>query len=251
MRVFTGILGSVFGVVIGVVLALFAAVMLARNEPFGVIFIAMLMVPVGLVFGGIIGALAGLQVLPRLRDQQGGQLRPKKALMTLGVVLSGTITLIGVLAWTLRMGTTPPSDQKLLSNFHRHEATFNQLIEMLKTDGDLIRVDEDWTNPEHPETIGVSPARVTEYRQLLRQARVPRGFQSEPFMYEVDFFYWTIGSAISSDLTKGYAYRKSPPIETLSSLDGFRPEPRNADETIKVYKHIHGNWYLFCWYIPG
>jgi hypothetical protein len=60
-----------------------------------------------------------------------------------------------------------------------------------------------------------------------------------------------IGSAISSDTIKGYAYRTRPPMEVLNSLDGFRPNPKDADDTIKVYRHIRGNWYLFFEYIPG
>ena len=80
---------------------------------------------------------------------------------------------------------------------------------------------------------------------------MPRGFRSEAFSYEVDFYYWIIGSAISSDTAKGYAYSKRPPAETLSSLDGYRPDPNKADDTIKVYRHIRGNWYLFYEYIPG
>jgi hypothetical protein len=203
------------------------------------------------MLGGTIGAIIGLLVSPHLRERESKRIRWKRIAFSLAVASSAVLILIGGLFWIVRVGTTPPSDRKLLSNFDKHEATFNKLIEMLKTDGDLIRVDEDWTNPEHPDTVGISPARIVEYRHLLRQARVPRGFQSESFMYEVDFLYWTIGSAISSDTSKGYAYRKHPPMETLSSLDGFRPDPKNADNTLKVYRHIRGNWYLFYEYIPG
>ena len=122
---------------------------------------------------------------------------------------------------------------------------------MIKTDGDLVRLDEDWTDPKNPEAIGISPARISIYRRLLRDARVPRGFQSEGLMDEVDFFYWMIGSAVSRDTSKGYAYLTRPPGETLNSLDAYRPDLRNADDTVKVYRHIHGNWYLFYEYIPG
>ena len=59
-----------------------------------------------------------------------------------------------------------------------------------------------------------------------------------------------IGSAISSDIAKGYAYLTVAPIEVLVSLDGYRPEP-GRDEVIRVYRHIRGNWYLFYEYIPG
>ena len=247
MRVF----GGVFGIVIGVVIALLAAIVFTRNEPFGVMFLGILIAPLGLIFGGTMGVLAGLQLLPHLRDRGSGQVRTKKVLLAGGIVISGTLVLIALLIWTLRIGGTPPSDQKLLSNFDKHEAIFNKLIDMIKTDSDLIRVDEDWTDPKDPETIGVSPARISTYRQMLRAAQVPRGFRSEPFAYQVDFFYWMIGSAVSSDTTKGYAYRAHPPTETLSSLDGYRPDPKDADEVIKVYRHIRGNWYLFYEYIPG
>jgi len=251
MRVLAVIFGGVFGIVIGVAIALLAVIVLTHNEPFGVILLGILIAPLGLIFGGTIGVLASLQLLPHLRDRGSGQVRTKKALLAGGVLISGTLILIALLVWTLRIGTTPPSDQKLLLNFDKHEATFNKLIEMIKTDSDLIRVDEDWTDPKDPKTIGVSRARIISYRQMLREARVPRGFRSESFVYDVDFFYWMIGSAVSSDITKGYAYRASAPIETLGSLDGYQPDPKNSDDPIKVYRHIRGNWYLFYEYIPG
>jgi len=250
VRVLAAIFGGVFGIIIGVMIALFATVMLTHNEPFGVIFIGMLIAPLGLVFGGAMGALAGLQLLPHLRDQASGRVRTKKVTLAAGIVISGTIILIGLLVWTVRIGSTPPSDQKLLSNFDKHEAIFNKLIDMINIDRDLIRVDEDWTDPKNPETIGVSASRISIYRRLLKDARVPRGFQSRGLMVEVDFFYWMIGSAISSDISKGYAYLTVPPLEVLVSLDGYRPEP-GRDEVIRVYRHIRGNWYLFYEYIPG
>lgn len=250
MRVLTGIVGGVLGTVIGVVIALLAATVITHHDPFGMIFIGMCMAPVGLAFGGTIGALAGLRLLPRLRDTQGSErVRPEKVLLAVGIVISGAIILIGLLVWTVRSGVMPPSDQKLLSNFDKHEAAFNKLIEMLKADDGLIRVDEDWTDPEHPETVGVSQARISTYRKTLRDARVPRGFRSEGLMYEVDFFYWMIGAAITSDTGKGYAYRTRPPIHLLNSLDGYQPPDR--DDAVRVYRHIRGNWYLFYEYIPG
>src|SRR5256885_8308584 len=70
----------------------------------------------------------------------------------------------------------PPSDRELLGNFERHETTLNQVVQMVKADKQLMRVDTDWTNPKDPQAIGVSSDRIEEYRVLLREAHVPRGF---------------------------------------------------------------------------
>jgi hypothetical protein len=249
MRFLVVAAGTLFGMVAGLAIPFLAAVVLTRNDLFGVMFIGLWLSPVGLIFGGTIGAIIGLRLSPHLRERETKRIRWKRILFSLAVASSAVIILIGVLSWIVRIGMTPPSDQKLLANFEDHEAAFNELIEMLKADQDLIRVDEDWTNPENPEIIGISAGRIGTYRRLLREPRVPRGFRSEGFMYEVDFFYWMIGAAITSDTSKGYAYRTGPPIYLLNSLDGYQPPDR--DETVRVYRHICGNWYLFYEYIPG
>jgi hypothetical protein len=123
MRILTAVVGGVFGIVIGVVIALFATIMLTHNEPFGVIFIGMLIAPLGLIFGGSMGVLTGLRLLPHLRDGRSGRVRTKKVLLAGGIVISETLMLIALLIWTLSIGSSPPSDQKLLSNFDKNEAT--------------------------------------------------------------------------------------------------------------------------------
>jgi MFS family permease len=251
MRIFAVLVGMLFGTVAGMAIVLLVAVVLTRNDLWSTMWTGLWFSPIGLICGGAVGGIVGLGLSTQFRERETKRIRWKRIVFSLAVATSALVIMIGALLSIVRYGLTPPSDEKLLANFELHEATFNELIEMLKADQDLIRVDENWTHPEHPETIGVSQARVSAYRKMLREARVPRGFQSEPFMYEIDFLYWIIGSAISSDTTKGYAYRKNPPIEILSSLDGHPLDPKNSDETVKVYRHIRGNWYLFYEYIPG
>lgn len=53
MRVLAAFIGVVLEVVTGVVIALLAAVVLTRNDPFGVTFIDLLLSPVGGVMSGI------------------------------------------------------------------------------------------------------------------------------------------------------------------------------------------------------
>ena len=252
MRVAAGLVGAVLGSIFGVVIGLLVAIVTTHNDPLGILFIGIGTMLAGVLFGSIGGAIAGLRLFYRSGDPtERGRTRTKRVVLLSTAVISSAAILIVLLVWIIRIGMTPPSDQRLMSNFDKHEATFSKLIEMLKTERDLIRVDQDWTEPKDPKTIGVSPARITTYRELLREARVPRGLHSEPFRYEVDFFYWTIGSAISSVTTKGYAYRTRPPIEVLNTLDGFRPDPKDADDAVKVYRHIRGNWYLFYEYVLG
>src|SRR5947209_1854331 len=92
----------------------------------------------------------------------------------------------------------PPSDRELLGNFERHETILNQVIQMLKADKKLIRVDTDWTSPKDPQIIGISSDRIEEYRRLLREAHVPRGFLRRGGADGIEFTYWIIGYAISS-----------------------------------------------------
>ena len=252
MRVVAGLVGAVLGSILGVVAGLLVAIVTTPNDLLGIFFIGLGTIPGSVLFGSIVGAVAGLRLFFRSGDAtERGRIRTKRLILLSTVVVSNAAILMVLLVWIIRIGMTPPSDQRLLSNFDKHEATFNKLMEMLKTDRDLIRVDQDWTEPKNPETIGVSPARITRYREMLKEARVPRGLHSEPFTHEVDFFYWMIGSAISSDTTKGYAYRTRPPMEVLNTLDGFHSYPKNADEAVKVYRHVRGNWYLFYEYVPG
>lgn len=251
MRVLVVAAGALLGTATGVTIVFLVAVVLTGNDLWSVMWTGLWLSPVGLIFGCTIGAVIGLRVSPHFREHETKRIRWKRILFSLGVASSGILILICVLFWIVRIGMTPPSDQRLLANFDRHEATFNALIEMLKADEGLVRVDEDWTDPKNPETIGVSATRISIYRRMLKDAHVPRGFQSGVLMDEVDFFYWMIGSAISSDTTTGYAYRTHPPTEMRSSLDGYRPDRKNADDRVKVYRHIRGNWYLFYEYIPG
>jgi len=251
MRALAIVVGAILGAPLGLVVALLVILLISGNNFFAAAFMSVYGAPIGALLGFIAGGISAPRVLNYIRaNDQAGRIRAKRLVSVIGGVVATTAAVVGLLALMLRVDNTPPSDRELLSNFDRHEKTFNQLIEMVKADKELTRVDTDWTNPREPETIGVTAYRITAYRRMLADARVPRGFQTQGFLIEVDFFYWMIGSAISSDITKGYAYIEGPAFNVVDSLDGYKPKPR-ADDVIKVYRHIRGNWYLFYEYIPG
>src|SRR5262245_50429304 len=69
-----------------------------------------------------------------------------------------------------------PTDDALLRNFTKHEADFERLLTMIRADKKLERVDDTWTRPEDPATIGVTPERIRSYRRLFSTLGIPRGF---------------------------------------------------------------------------
>ena len=246
MRILFAVLGAIAGAIVGLVFGLFIATVCGGDNDLGVAFLAFYCVPLGSLIGVMLGIVGDLFLSQYLRNTD---LTRRKTVLT--SIIIGLPAIVVAMLWTVNVRSRPPSDQTLLANFDRHEAMFNNLIEMINVDKSLTRVDVDWTEPSNPETIRVSPTRISTYRRILSEACVPRGFQSRGFMFEVDFYYWGIGSAISSDTTKGYAYMQIPPIKLRDSLDGYQPHPKDGDTPVRAYRHIRGNWYLFYEYIPG
>jgi hypothetical protein len=111
---------------------------------------------------------------------------------------------------------------------------------MVLTDKGLERVDEDWTSPENPQTLGISNQRIDEYRKLFRKVGVPRGFSAYGERNIIEFISSAQGLGISGS-SKSYVYAKAPPNNQQENLDEYR---KNGEATYPVYKHIEGNWYL-------
>ncbi len=137
MRVVAGLIGAVLGTIIGVVIGLLAAIVTTHNDLFGIFFIGICTVPAGALPGSILGAVAGLRLLYVSGEtKERRRIGPKQVLLVSTAVIGSAAIPMVVLVWIIRIGMTPPSDQSLLSNFDKHEATFNALIDMLETDGD-------------------------------------------------------------------------------------------------------------------
>ena len=85
------------------------------------------------------------------------------AALFIGRVVAG----IGFVAWVALLSSiwtsadTPhKSDQELIANFKTNEAEFNQLLQMVMADKRLHRVDDNWTDPSDPKTIGIPDERI-------------------------------------------------------------------------------------------
>lgn len=204
--------------------------------------------PITLLIGAMTGLLLALRIVAYWQQYDpDGFLRPRKIRLAVGVLV-GIPALVTAMMWYTDRLTGPPSDREMLTHFQRHRATFDHLAGMVQADKRLKRVDYNWTDPADPRQVGVSPARISEYRRLLDSAGVHRGFEVWDRSEGVKFLYWGQGSAISSDTDKGFAYLTKPPKRTLASLDACGPDKKNG---VLAYRHIEGNWYLFYEDQPG
>lgn len=134
-----------------------------------------------------------------------------------------------------------PSDADLLKNFTRNEAGFERLLTMIRADKSLQRVDDTWTRPEDPSSVGIGPDRIQAYRSLFATLGIPRGFYAWHDPENFTFLASTSGIGVSGS-AKGYAYLSRRPDLVVPSLDGYQ-SPDGGSFT--AYRHIKGNWYLY------
>ena len=198
-------------------------------------------------FGAVVGVFAALRAF---RYLQCGSMGWRPIAKRVGILSAIAFSVPGI-AWfseyAFETSRTPPSDAEMLSSFNRNESTLDRMVEMAKEDSKLSRVDKDWTNPTDPGSISVPSSRIQSYRQLCSEAAVPRGFESDFEHGKINFIYWCVGSAVTDDVTKGFAYLSKPPSETVAKLDGLES---TTIERATFFRHIRGNWYLYLELIP-
>lgn len=162
--------------------------------------------------------------------------------------LASLIPCVAIIATVLALSgcsnDTHPTDAVMLKNFAKHEAEFEELLAMLRADRKLERVDDNWTRPTDPSTIGVAPERIAEYRQRFAALGIPRGFDAfhdpERFTFIATAFGLSVGGS-----SKGYAYLDPTPDLIVEDLDHYHSDDGRS---FTAYRRIHGNWYLFFEY---
>lgn len=157
----------------------------------------------------------------------------------LAVVAIGVVAWGALMSWILTSGDIPhKSDEELIANFKAHEAQFNQLLEMVLADKALRRVDDDWTDPKDPQTIGISPERIAAYRRIFRTLDIPRGVSS--YQGVVEFISSSQGLAVGGS-SKCYTRLEKPPSNMVDNIETYRSRP---GASYPVFRHVQGNWYL-------
>lgn len=138
-------------------------------------------------------------------------------------------------------GEAHRSDAALREHFLRHEKAFRELLAMIRSDSKLVRVDQDWTEPSDPASVGVSPERLADYRRRLKSLGIERGFRSTGEGRQVLFIVSAVGLGISGS-GKGYAWIEGVPQTLVENLDTYR-DP--GDHSFVAYRPLKGDWYLF------
>jgi hypothetical protein len=240
-------IGAVIGAAFGLVTCYALLPVLCGGNMLAAGFLFLPGAPVSLIVGGVAGAISATRVAKRLGDIPATTDKRRSQRIVVLSLLLGIPSAFFAIVWIGRIAMEPPSDAAMLRHFEHNEVTFAALAQMATADKGLDRVDRDWTMPADTSRVGVSTGRLEVYRRLLNQAGTPRGFQIARDHEGFNFFFWLMGSAISDDKDKGFAYRTTPPPNTVQSLDGIRASSR---EPFIAYRHIHGNWYLFYEFIP-
>lgn len=240
------IIGAVIGAAFGIVSCFELLPVLCGGNMLAAGFLFLPGAAVSLTAGSFAGAMTATRVAKHLGEPATAAQRRSRRILVMSLLLGIPSAFVAVV-WIGAKAMEPPSDAAMLRHFEHHETTFAALAEMATADKGLDRVDENWTMPADTNSVGVSTERLEAYRRLLSQAGTPRGFQVSKAHDGFDFFFWLMGSAISDDTDKGFAYRSTPPPSTVQTLDGIRA---NSREPFIAYRHIHGNWYLFYEFIP-
>ena len=132
-------------------------------------------------------------------------------------------------------------DAWMIANFQKHKSDFERLRQMILEDKGLNRVDDNWTDPQEPLTIGIKSERIARYRRIFQQLGIPRGFSATAERDKIEFITTTQGWLAGGSL-KSYMYLKTPPDEVLDDLDKLTFQERPVGTG---YRHIEGNWYLY------
>jgi hypothetical protein len=134
------------------------------------------------------------------------------------------------------------SDAELIAHFQKNREKIEQLLQMVKAEQNLERVDNDWTLPKTPEDAGVSAGRIYQYRRIFKELEIPRGFYAYHKPQIFVFISSSQGLAVGGS-SKSYVWQKIPPENLVEDIDKYQNGELNY-KGYPVYRRIEGNWYL-------
>jgi hypothetical protein len=172
----------------------------------------------------------------------------KRVAIILAKIFAGFIVVVIAGLFALRYSLAPPSEAKLLENFHAHRPAFEQLREMLQEDKQISRLGE-WGVHVYPGGISKPPEgnfpveRFQRYLSLLKQAHAIGVSGDDSPHPNLSVGVWRAGFAgesvhIAFSWTEDQVRRQVPSFQ-----DYLRTHEAPAGKGW-VCSHVDGNWYL-------
>ena len=139
----------------------------------------------------------------------------------------------------------------MLKTFHQHRSELERLVEMFRHDKGLGRVGRNFTRPADPGRVGVSAARIAEYRRLCDAIGAPNcieGYDSafdstfpeekNPILIHVSAKGFALPGSGSG---KGFVYSMNPDAGFIVVGDLDAVVPNGEGDWLR---RIEGPWYL-------
>jgi hypothetical protein len=198
------------------------------------------------IFAWVVALLDDLKI--RISPKKSNSFTPKQVLLVVGGIVFGVIGIFVLWAAFIIFAFAIadndcyyPSDQELIDRFDQNRADFQALLGMFLSDEGLERVDYDWTRPDNPQDVGVSPERITQYRQYFDKLGLPKGVIGFGKKDNISFPVASCGIAVSGT-SQGYAYVQATPELLVDSIENYH---HGKFESYTIYRHLSGNWYLY------
>jgi hypothetical protein len=146
--------------------------------------------------------------------------------------VAGVFTYAAILESRSHPTWEPPSDNEMISDFHKHKQEFVALLEMYQTDPTLE------VHAPDLESEDVSGPRLKEYLDLRKRLGLlePIGLGQDG---GVEFT--TSGYGFMNGWAMGYVYSIGPLAPLVENISESEP----TEEWGRLYRHIEGDWYLY------
>ena len=148
---------------------------------------------------------------------------------------------------------SPWTDADLENWLTNNKSLFDQLAVMAESDGQLARVAPDFykigsnnANGIREPSESLNTERWNVYRDLFKKLKLDIGLMRVPGYPNVILMIPT-GTDPSIQLeNKGIAFSRDPLKPQRDNLDRPRDFKEEARHQPIFYKHVTGNWYLYC-----
>jgi hypothetical protein len=167
-------------------------------------------------------------------------------------MLPGGRRSVGTLAISLAPllgGCGAPSDASIIARFNAHRAEFNQLVEMLRTDGIEGRLRCDGRSPEGDDAVRgqqpISAQRRAQYEKVFQVYGCDTAVYYYSYGRRAEFPLWLKGMLWAGAAKSVVYIPDNPPTPVLGSTDGYHwTQQDQVQGSVTLYRNIDGPWYV-------